>query len=214
MRHFWALLFGVVLAAAFMLFAVAPAMGWWLPTNVSTYGGDVDLLFYVILGVTGFFFVLTEAILVYNMYRFAGEPGRKAQYRRTATTGWKWSGRSCPASSCSSWPSLQINVWADIKYPSHMAEHGRRRHVARFCRWKSRPGSGSCASAIPAPSTWRNGPTRQKTTASRNIERRLPEQRDDVYDVNEVHTWKGQKTVVFLRDAGRQPQLLPARSAA
>jgi cytochrome c oxidase subunit 2 len=32
-----------------------------------------------------------------------------------------------------------------------------------------------------------------------DYERRLPERRDDVFDANQVHTWKNQKTVVFLR---------------
>ena len=45
--------------------------GWWLPENVASFGGGVDLLFYMILGFTTFFFVLTELVLVYAMYRFA-----------------------------------------------------------------------------------------------------------------------------------------------
>src|SRR5581483_3502762 len=38
-----------------------------------------------------------------------------------------------------------------------------------------------------------------KSSAKKDYYGRLPEQRDDVFDVNNVHTWKGQKTVVFLR---------------
>ena len=56
---------------------VAPFVrGWWLPKDVSTFGGGIDGLFYLILGITGFFFVLTEAILVYALIRYAGQPGR------------------------------------------------------------------------------------------------------------------------------------------
>jgi cytochrome c oxidase subunit 2 len=35
--------------------------------------------------------------------------------------------------------------------------------------------------------------------AKSDYERRLPERRDDVFDVNNIHTWKDQTTVVFLR---------------
>ena len=39
-----------------------------LPEPVSTYAENVDRLFYVILWIVGFFFVLTQALLVY--FRF------------------------------------------------------------------------------------------------------------------------------------------------
>src|SRR4249919_2093593 len=61
MRHFWGFLFGAVLLGAFLLTALAPLFGWWIPRSVSTYSGQIDTLYYWILGVTGFFFVLTEA---------------------------------------------------------------------------------------------------------------------------------------------------------
>ena len=57
MRHFWGILFGVVLLAAFLLTAVAPFVGWWLPPNVASFGGDIDNLFYIILAATGVFFI-------------------------------------------------------------------------------------------------------------------------------------------------------------
>ena len=84
MRHFWAILFGAVLTGAFVLTAVAPAMGWWIPRGASSYAGEIDKLFYVILGTVGFFYVLTEAILVYNMMKFAAKPGEKAQFSQEA----------------------------------------------------------------------------------------------------------------------------------
>src|SRR5262245_56723390 len=80
MRHFWAIVFGVVLAAAFLLTAVSPWMHWWLPVRASSFAAEIDKLFYVILGTVAFFYVLTEAILVYNMAKFPAEPGKKAQF--------------------------------------------------------------------------------------------------------------------------------------
>ena len=92
---------------------------------------------------------------------------------------------------------LQINVWADIKYPSHMsamiAEDSQ--HILPIevttRQWEYRV-------RYPSPEhldRW----AANKDLAMKEYQRRLPEQRDDVFDVGDVHTWKGQKTVVFLR---------------
>ena len=81
MQKWWSLLFGAVLGASFLLFLVSPFIpSWWLPRNVASFGWEIDYLFYVILAFTGFFFVLTEAILVWAMYRYAYRPGQKAVY--------------------------------------------------------------------------------------------------------------------------------------
>src|SRR5262245_59760475 len=55
------------------LFVVAPVVGWWMPEGVSTHAHLVDGLFYWILAVTGFFFVLTEAILCVFMSKYSGD---------------------------------------------------------------------------------------------------------------------------------------------
>jgi cytochrome c oxidase subunit 2 len=195
MRYFWGILFAVILLASFALTVAAPAMGWWLPPGVSTYSGHIDTLFYWILGVTAFFFVLTEAVLVYNMVRFAGEPGRKAEFSHgNHRLEMLWT--VVPGVILFLLAVLQINVWADIKYPSHMAKmiaddpsHILPMEVTTR-QWEFRI-------RYPSPErieTWKN-----KDTAVKEYQARLPERRDDVFDVNNVHTWKGQKTVVFLR---------------
>jgi cytochrome c oxidase subunit 2 len=72
----WAVVFGGVMAAAALLFIVAPFVpGWWLPQGVSTHAYRVDRLFYIILGITGFFFILTEALLVVFVWQYAHKPG-------------------------------------------------------------------------------------------------------------------------------------------
>src|SRR5205814_174442 len=77
-QKFWSILFGATMLGALLLFIVAFFVpGWWLPKDVSTFGHDIDVLFNLISWITGFFFVLTEAILVYAMYRFTSRPGRK-----------------------------------------------------------------------------------------------------------------------------------------
>src|SRR3954464_8980474 len=195
MRHFWGILFAVVLIAAFALTAAAPAVGWWLPRGVSTYSGQIDTLFYWILGVTAFFFVLTEAALVYNMVRFAGDPARRAEYSHgNHRLEMAWT--VVPGIILFLLAVLQINVWADIKYPTHMSKmvaddptHILPMEVTTR-QWEYRV-------RYPSPdhlASWDN-----KDTATKEYQARLPERRDDVFDVNSVHTWKGQKTVVFLR---------------
>jgi cytochrome c oxidase subunit 2 len=72
----WSVLFGVTMAACLGMFIAAPFAGWWLPPGVSTHAWHVDKLFYIILFITGFFFILTEAILVYFMWVYAGRPGQ------------------------------------------------------------------------------------------------------------------------------------------
>lgn len=68
----WSILFGVVMAGCAASMVAAPLVGMWLPEGVSTHAWDVDKLFYFILIVTAFFFFLTEGILVYFMWRYAG----------------------------------------------------------------------------------------------------------------------------------------------
>lgn len=60
-------------------------MNWWLPPRGSTYAGELDNLFYIILGVTGVIFLLVEAALVYFIFKYRSRAGRKAQYIEGST---------------------------------------------------------------------------------------------------------------------------------
>jgi len=55
----------------------------WLPPNVSTYGAEVDHLFWVILVLTGIAFVLTQGVLLYSVLRFRAREGGRAHYIHT-----------------------------------------------------------------------------------------------------------------------------------
>lgn len=55
-------------------------MHWWFPSNASSYGGQVDSLFYVILYITGAVFVLVEAALLVFLVRYRKRGDRKAEY--------------------------------------------------------------------------------------------------------------------------------------
>jgi cytochrome c oxidase subunit 2 len=212
-NKFWAWLFGVVNLAALGLFIVAPFVGWWLPKNVSTFGGDVDALFYLILGITGFFYVLTEALLVYFMYVYASGPGTHPHpvgphYAEGKGALWTsfFKQVARPVSALLhnqhrvelAWtlvPAVillyiafaQINTWAKIKEPSGMPQEPEvgMEVSARMFEWRVR---------YPvAPLEGRTMNAREWENWSRAA------QVDDVHVVNEIHVWKGTKVKVFLK---------------
>jgi cytochrome c oxidase subunit 2 len=182
-QKFWSLLFAVVIIAAVGLFAISPAMGWWLPRDVSSFGGDVDNLFYLILWITGFFFVLTEGLLIYSMYRFAGTPGKKAVYvhgNHKLEVLWT----IVPAFILVLIGVLQMNTWANIKYQSRMPQPGRDTQqievVARQWEWRMRYPSPARLEAMRAD------PSAALSFAS-------DPHIDDVHVANEVHVWRNEK---------------------
>lgn len=54
--------------------------GLWLPENLSSYGGEIDRLFYIILWVTGVVFVGVETFLLWCLVAYRRRPGRRAHY--------------------------------------------------------------------------------------------------------------------------------------
>jgi cytochrome c oxidase subunit 2 len=193
---------------------IAPFMGWWLPKNVSSYGHKVDNLFYLILAITGFFFVLTEALLVYFMYTYAGRPGRGehvfghhyAERKVFWTSFFKSIARPVtavihnehrleqawtfiPAAILLFIAFAQIGTWEEIKYQSRMLEPGEHPQYievsARQFEWRVRYPSASTMGLLTDPK------------AAENFSN--SPQIDDIHVVNEVHTWKDQKVMVFLK---------------
>lgn len=57
----------------------------WLPQNVSTFGGDIDFVFRLILYVVGFWFLLAEGTLLYFILRYRRKEGRRAFFNRGET---------------------------------------------------------------------------------------------------------------------------------
>jgi len=182
-QKFWSILFGVVIALAVALFAVAPAMGWWLPRDVSSFGGQVDDLFYLILWITGFFFILTEGLLVYSMWRFAAQPGRKAAYvhgNHRLEVLWT----IVPAAILVLIGVLQIDTWSTIKYQSRMPRPGKDTQqievVARQWEWRMR---------YPSPARLETMQADTNAALTFGSDAHL----DDVHVVNEVHVWRNPK---------------------
>ncbi|MEO6445155.1 MAG: cytochrome c oxidase subunit II [Gemmatimonadaceae bacterium] len=55
-------------------------MSWLLPPGASTFTGEIDWLYYLILGITGIAFVIVEVMLVVFLFRYRARAGRKATY--------------------------------------------------------------------------------------------------------------------------------------
>ncbi len=55
-------------------------LSWMLPDAVSTFGGEIDSIYYVILWITGIVFVLVEVALITFLIRYRHREGRKAVF--------------------------------------------------------------------------------------------------------------------------------------
>jgi cytochrome c oxidase subunit 2 len=58
----------------------------WLPENVSTYGGEIDYLFYLIYYITGATFILVAAAMIAFLVMYRRREGRRAVYSHGNTT--------------------------------------------------------------------------------------------------------------------------------
>lgn len=52
----------------------------WFPKNISTFGGDIDSVFWLIFYITGAGFILGEAVLIYFAIRYRRKEGQRAAY--------------------------------------------------------------------------------------------------------------------------------------
>ncbi len=89
------------------------------PEAISSYAADVDGLFYLILGITGFFFLLTEGLLLYFLYRYRAKPGEKARHTHgNHTLELVWT--IVPGVILFALAVIQTGVWGDIKFQGNM----------------------------------------------------------------------------------------------
>jgi cytochrome c oxidase subunit 2 len=58
----------------------------WLPENVSTYGGEIDYLFYIIYYITGAVFILVTVAMIAFLIMYRRREGRRAIYSHGNTT--------------------------------------------------------------------------------------------------------------------------------
>ena len=161
-------LFLALLAAA--LPALASAVPDWmrLPEGVSSYSGEIDGLFRLILWITGIIFVVVEALLVIFVLRYRHREGRRAHYthgNNRLEVIWT----IVPAVICVVLALLSRRLWADIK--QRMPEDAMQIEVtAEQFAWNIR---------YPGPDGKLETP-------------------DDIVTLNQLHFPVGQKVVVSL----------------
>jgi cytochrome c oxidase subunit II len=57
----------------------------WLPENISTFGGDIDSIMYLIYYVVGAWLILAEGVLLWFLWHYRRKPGRKASPQSGST---------------------------------------------------------------------------------------------------------------------------------
>lgn len=205
----WALLFGVTMLACAGLFIIAPFVGWWLPEGVSAHAHSVDFLFYIILGITSFFFILTEAILVLFIARFAGEPGQKPvkseipgflkpianvlNNQHKVEMAWTL----IPAAILLYIAFAQIGTWANIKYRSREEAILNKESPiqielsARQFEWRFRYPS------VERVKSWLENPNDPEVAKDIKSFATYP-QKSDVHVVNDLHVWNEHFAIVHV----------------
>ncbi len=112
-RAFRATFLVLVLAA---LPSAGRALPLWmhLPEGVSSYSGEIDGLFHLILWITGIIFVVVEALLLFFLFRYRHREGRRAHYthgNNRLEVIWT----IIPAVICVVLALLSRRSWAEIK---------------------------------------------------------------------------------------------------
>jgi len=98
-----------------------------LPVNIGTYTG-VDTLFWLIFGVTGFFFLLTEGLLIYFCVKYRAKDGGKAIHSH-GNHALELSWTLIPGTILFILAVMQTGSWSDLKYKSSMPDADKALHV-------------------------------------------------------------------------------------
>jgi cytochrome c oxidase subunit 2 len=150
--------------------ALASALPFWLklPEDVSTYGRQIDGLFYLILWITGIIFIVVESVLLFFLFRYRHREGRPAHYTHGSNRlEVIWT--IVPAVICVVLALLSRRSWADIK--QHMPKGAMQVEVtAEQFAWNIR---------YPGPDGNLNTP-------------------DDVVTLNQLHFPVGRPLIVTL----------------
>ena len=86
----------------------------WLPEDVSTYGHEIDSLFYLIYYITAVAFILVTVLMVVFLIKYREQPGRRAVYSHGNTTlEIIWT--VIPAAILIVLSFMSVNTWAKIK---------------------------------------------------------------------------------------------------
>lgn len=190
MKLFWSMLFALVNLGALGFCLAAPSLGWWLPKNVASFGADVDSLFYIILAATGFFFVLTQAILIFCMIRFGERKLEKASHIH-GHLGLEVFWTAIPCIILVYLGFVQVPTWAKMKYINietwfpvqfsgkNLEQDLELTVLARQWEWRIRAPLGN-----------------KPQDGAQWAEQGHPH---DLHMTNEIHAWKDAKVRIHLK---------------
>jgi cytochrome c oxidase subunit 2 len=86
----------------------------WLPEDVSTYGSEIDYLFYVIYYITGAAFIVVTVLMVLFLIMYREREGRRATYSH-GNTPLEITWTIIPAIVFISLSFMSVSSWAKIK---------------------------------------------------------------------------------------------------
>jgi cytochrome c oxidase subunit 2 len=86
----------------------------WLPENVSTFGGEIDSLFYLIYYITAATFVLVTVLMVLFLVMYREQPGRRATYTH-GNTSLEIIWTIIPAAILIVLSFMSVSTWAKVK---------------------------------------------------------------------------------------------------
>jgi cytochrome c oxidase subunit 2 len=170
--RYWSLLYLAMTALCTAVFLYAPFdPDWWLPTNRSTIGSQVDHLFLLILLITGIVFIGAELALAWAIWTSAARPGGKAVYMHgSQRLEVIWT--IIPTGILVFIALYQMGPWAEIKFRSAQPKVQPLAEVtARQFQWLIR---------YPGPDGRLGTP-------------------DDLHKVNDLRFVKGQQVVIHLK---------------
>ncbi|HEV3145827.1 MAG TPA: cytochrome c oxidase subunit II transmembrane domain-containing protein [Gemmataceae bacterium] len=199
-RKRWAYLFGIVLLLEALAVPFAAAMGWWLPKSASTFSFGIDLLFYIILAVTGITFIGVGAIFTYVLFKYPADPGRRSWYTHGShKLEMVWT--AVPAVLLFVLAIAQIPAWLEVKNMGWLREALQAGEVkpenrflqvevtARQWEWRMRYPSAKHIDE------W----NQDGKLLLKDVRLKLPPRPDDVRVTNEIHCMKGRKVLVHLK---------------
>lgn len=115
MRILATLLFLALLVFGVWSFAAADTFDAWLPPEVSSFGPQIDFLFDLILWMVTFFFVLTEGVLIWCVWRYSKKDPSKAHFTHGShKLELLWT--AIPAVLLLAIALLQMEAWANIRF--------------------------------------------------------------------------------------------------
>ena len=86
----------------------------WLPEDVSTFGGEIDSLFYLIYYITAATFILVTVLMVVFLVMYRERPGRRATYTH-GNTSLEIIWTIIPAAILIVLSFMSVSTWAKVK---------------------------------------------------------------------------------------------------